>query len=315
MADVASQATTTAASVAELNATADVPSLPLNPGPYDELHRKCREVFPMCFEGAKVMLQKGLSNNFQVTHTISISKALMGYRFGATYVGEKHMGPGESYPVLLGDMDPNGNTSATVIHQFGNNWRVKLQSQTQQSKLAAAHLNVERRGRFSTLGITIANPNLVAKSGVLVGHYLRRVTEKLDIGAELVYQRDRQIPGSQYSVLSYALRYFAQNWTATATFNSSTLHACYYHKQTPNLQFGVEFESNFRVGESCTTLAYQVDVPEADMTLRASCDTNWTVAAVMEKKLSQQVPFSLALSGMLNHAKNEGKFGIGFVVG
>ena len=43
------------------------PLYPLNPGAYDELHRKCRDIFPMCFEGAKAMLQKGLSNNFQVS--------------------------------------------------------------------------------------------------------------------------------------------------------------------------------------------------------------------------------------------------------
>jgi mitochondrial import receptor subunit TOM40 len=119
----------------------------------------------------------------------------MGYRFGATYVGEKQAGPGEAFPVLLGDMDASGNTSATVLHQFGDKWRVKLQSQIQQSKLAAAHLNVERRGRYSTLGMTIANPNLVAKSGVVVGQYLRRITENLDIGAEIVYQRERALPG------------------------------------------------------------------------------------------------------------------------
>lgn len=262
------------------------------------------------------MLQKGLSNNFQVTHTLSISKALMGYRFGATYVGDKHTGPGEAFPVLLGDMDPSGNTSATVLHQFNNNWRVKLQSQVQQSKLAAAHLNVERRGRFSTFGLTIANPNLVAQSGVVVGQYLRRITECFDLGVELVYQREKALPGSQVSVLSYAARYFAPTWTASATFGASGVHACYYHKQAQNLQFGVEFESNFRQGESSTTFAYQVDVPEADMVFRASIDTNWTVGAVMEKKLSQQIPFSLALSGMVNHAKGtEGKFGIGFVVG
>lgn len=29
----------------------------------------------------------------------------MGYRFGATYVGDKHTGPGEAFPVLLGDVD------------------------------------------------------------------------------------------------------------------------------------------------------------------------------------------------------------------
>lgn len=121
--------------------------------------------------------------------------------------------------------------------------------------------------------------------------------------------------GGQASVMSYAARYTTPIWTASAQIGETGLHACYHHKQSPTLQFGVEFETNFRLGESLTTFAYQVEVPEADMTLRASCDTNWTVGAVMEKKLSQSLPFSLALSGMLNHVKNEGKFGIGFVVG
>jgi mitochondrial import receptor subunit TOM40 len=73
------------------------------------------------------------------------------------------------------------------------------------------------------------------------------------------------------------------------------VHACYYHKQAPTLQFGVEFESNFRAGEASTTFAYQVEVPEADMTFRASVDTNWTIGAVMEKKLSQQVMNQIAI--------------------
>lgn len=37
-----------------------------NPGSYEELHRKTRDIFPMCFEGAKFMVQKGLSSHFQV---------------------------------------------------------------------------------------------------------------------------------------------------------------------------------------------------------------------------------------------------------
>jgi hypothetical protein len=45
------------------------------------------------------------------------------------------------------------------------------------------------------LGITIANPNLVAKSGVVVGQYLRRLTERFDLGVEMVYQRERALPG------------------------------------------------------------------------------------------------------------------------
>jgi hypothetical protein len=44
-------------------------------------------------------------------------------------------------------------------------------------------------------------------------------------------------------------------------------------------------------------------------------DTNWTVGGVFEKRLHQNLPFTLALSGMLNHVKAAGKFGIGLIVG
>lgn len=36
------------------------------PFSYEELHAKCRDVLPSCFEGSKFSLMKGMSNHFQV---------------------------------------------------------------------------------------------------------------------------------------------------------------------------------------------------------------------------------------------------------
>lgn len=76
----------------------------------------------------------------------------------------------------------------------------------------------------------------------------------------------------------------------------------------------MEFESNFRLQEAVTTFAYQIEIPE-DIVLKASCDTNWTVAAVLEKKLSRHLPFTFTLSGAFNHVKPQSKFGIGLIIG
>ena len=114
--------------------------------------------------------------------------------------------------------------------------------------------------------------------------------------------------------MSYAVRYTKPNWALAATLSTSAIHATYYHKQAENLQIGVEFESNIRLQEATTTFAYQLEIPDS-LTFRASCDTNWTIGAVLEKRLSKQIPFTLALSGMLNHSKSQGKFGIGLIVG
>ena len=42
------------------------PAEDINPGTVEDIHKECKEVFPMPFEGAKLMVSKMLSNNFQV---------------------------------------------------------------------------------------------------------------------------------------------------------------------------------------------------------------------------------------------------------
>ncbi|VDN60727.1 unnamed protein product [Dracunculus medinensis] len=286
-----------------------------NPGSFDELHRKCRDVFPAFFEGAKAMLQKPLSSHFSVSHTINISSPISSYRIGATYVGAKQTATGEVFPVLLGDTDLDGNTSATFIHQFGEKWRMKLQSQMHGGSLNATQGTFEYRGRLSTLGLTCANIDILNESGIAVGHYLRRMTPRLDLGAELVYQYGKQVPGGQATILSYGGRYTTDKYTASAVIGNGGLHLCYYHKQVENLAFGVEFESNFRAQEAVATFAYQAEIPEEGITMRASIDTNWNVGGVLEKRLSRNLPFTLALSGLINHTKAQGKFGIGLIIG
>lgn len=101
-------------------------------------------------------------------------------------------------------------------------------------------------------------------------------------------------------------------WSGTAGL--SGVHLCYYRKASEQLQFGVEIETNMRVQEAVGTIGYQIDLPKADIVFRGMVDTNWTVAAVMEKKL-QPLPFTFALSGMLNHTKNQFKLGVGLVIG
>ena len=42
--------------------------------------------------------------------------------------------------------------------------------------------------------------------GILIGQYLQRVSSRLDVGSELVYQYGPQIPGEQVAILSLAAR-------------------------------------------------------------------------------------------------------------
>merc|ERR1712156_488353 len=52
------------------------PDTDRNPGTVEELHAKWREMLPMPFVGAKLLVQKGLSNNFQVSHALTMSDCI-----------------------------------------------------------------------------------------------------------------------------------------------------------------------------------------------------------------------------------------------
>lgn len=286
-----------------------------NPGTIEDLNKKCRDVFPVNFEGAKLMLNKGLSNHFQISHTINMSSATpSGYRFGATYVGTKQTSPTEAFPVLLGDIDPNGNLNANIVHQFGSRIRAKMATQVQKSKFSAVQMSSDYRADTYTVSLTLGNPDIINNSGVAVLHYLQSITPSLALGGELVYQKAPTIPGGSLTVLSAAGIYTQGDSTVSGSLSMGGCHLCFHQKASDQVQVGVELEINTRIAECVTTIGYQVDLPKADLVFKGSVDSNWNVGAVLEKKL-QPLPFSFALSGVINHNKAMFRLGCGLIIG
>ncbi|CAM6032222.1 unnamed protein product [Sphagnum compactum] len=286
-----------------------------NPGTMEDLHKKCKEVMPMNFEGAKLMVNKGLSNHFQVSHTINLSSTQpSGYRFGTTYVGTKQISPTEMYPVILGDIDPSGNLNANIIHQISSAVRCKFASQIQNNKVTAAQLTTDYKGLDYTASLTVGNPNIINNSGVIVAHYLQAVTAKVALGGELAYQYGPAVPGGEIAIVSAAARYSSGLSVWSGTLGMAGVHVCYYQRASEQLQLGIELETNFKMQEAVATIGYQIDLPKADLVFKGMVDSNWNVGAVLEKKL-QPLPFSFALSGLLNHSKNQFRLGCGLIIG
>lgn len=286
-----------------------------NPGPLEEIHTRCKNVFPTCFEGARVMLTRGLSNHFQISHTINMSSVTpSGYRFGATYVGTKQISPSEAYPILLGDIDPTGNLNATIIHQIQPKLQAKFGAQVQNSKFQVGQLTLNYKGSDYTASMTVANPDIINNSGVIVLHYLQCVTSRLALGAELAYQKGPAVPGGEIALLSAAAKYSTDNYQVSGTLGVSGVHLCYYQKASKQLQIGVELEANNRIQESVASIGYQVDLPKSEVVFKGHIDSNWSVGAVLEKKLSP-LPFTLAISGLMNHQKSNFRLGVGVLIG
>ncbi|XP_056366193.1 mitochondrial import receptor subunit TOM40B isoform X4 [Oenanthe melanoleuca] len=126
-----------------------------NPGSFDELHRLCKEVFPPQMEGVKLIVTKTLSSHFQVTHTVHMSTlGPSGYRFNATYVGDRQLGPAEVFPTLLGDMDSAGSLNAQALQLLGERLRAK----------AVFQFDGEYRGDDCTATLTLGNPDVLGGS-------------------------------------------------------------------------------------------------------------------------------------------------------
>lgn len=288
-----------------------------NPGTVEDLHNRCKEVFPMAFEGCKLLVQKGLSNNFQVSHSLTMSNMMpSGYRFGATYVGSsKQISVQEAYPILIGDMDPSGNLQANIIHAPTDNLRTKMMVAIQDKKWQSFQMTADYKGKDYTASLTTGNPDLFSGTGMGIAHYLQSVTPKLSLGAELAYQASPQIPGGHIGVLSGLARYSGEDFSLSGTIsNAGSLHACYYQKCSSDLSVGTELETNLRMGQSVATVGYKVDLPRAGFVFKGAVNSDWEVKAVLEKKLLP-IPFTLALCGMINHPKGSFQMGAGLIVG
>ncbi|XP_071958215.1 mitochondrial import receptor subunit TOM40 homolog [Antedon mediterranea] len=291
----------------ELRGNGDLP----NPGNFEELFRRCKEIFPAPLEGCKLMVNKGLSNHFQVNHTVSLSSlADSSYHFGSTYVGTNQTGPGEAFPVLLGDIDTSGSLNAQIIHKLMEGLKTKFVLQTQQTRWMVYQLENEYRGPSYTASVVLANVNPLESTGIIVTQYLQSITKRLALGAELLYHYGQ---GQQQTILTLAGRYTADNWLASGTVGPASCHVAYYHKGK-EVQVGVEFESNFKMQENVTSIGYQVDLPQANVTFKGMVDSNWSVSGVLEKKLLP-MPFTFVISGMINHWKNKSRFGFGLMIG
>ncbi|CAK9303302.1 unnamed protein product [Gordionus sp. m RMFG-2023] len=326
-----------------------------NPGPFEEIHRKCKDVYPMTFEGARLMVNKGLSNHFQISHTLSIGNMNSGYRFGATYVGNKQYSPIEAFPVFLGDMDINGNLNAQILHQPSSNLRYKFVSQIQNNKMVANQFTADYKGKNYTASLTLspnmaqnifASHNILSSitSGIIVAQYLQNVTPSIALGTELMYHRNPESNGAMMispfggamgagmpthnAIMSVGARYTGSNYVASGSLGSAGIKATYWQLISPIFQVGAEVETNPTFGESLATLAYQVNIgsvasqypnPSHNMNSQPSTFRAYidsnATLGATIEKRLTPLPLTLSLSGSLNHAKNMSKFGIGVMLG
>ncbi|ODN05264.1 Mitochondrial import receptor subunit TOM40 1 [Orchesella cincta] len=275
-----------------------------NPGSYEDLSKKCKEIFPQPFEGAKVMINKSLNQGFHVSHTLTMSlHHPSGYRLNDLTSASPAVTPERRPLVLLGEHGPQREALKT-----------KFVVQVMNSKFAGTQFGLDFKGRDFTASATLANFNLFSETGIGVVHFLQAITPKLCVGAELMYQQAPQIPGGAATALTCSGRLTTDESIWSAFAGTNNLGMSYYRRLNEEIQIGVELENSYQQQQFIAAIGYQFELPKANFSMKAMIDNNWTVTGVLEKRLLP-MPFLLSVCGSLNHVKNQFRLGCGFSIG
>ncbi|XP_069797227.1 mitochondrial import receptor subunit TOM40B-like isoform X2 [Narcine bancroftii] len=276
-----------------------------NPGSFERLHRRCKEVFPQQLEGVKLIINKHLSSHFQAAHIIHLSSMLPQYSFKAMYSGDQEADSGETFPQLMGEIDGSGSLNAQCVVMLSNRIRARAAFQTQQERFQTWQFDTQYHGDSFTTTVTLGNPDILNQSVILVAHFLQSVTQNLVLGGEMVYHRR---PSEEGAIFTLAAQYTASQWIGTLNIGRGGAHATYYHRANDQVQVGVGFEASTQTQETTFSFGYQLDIPKANALFRGSLDSNWVVGAALEKRLAP-LPLTLALGAFIDHLKNKLQYG------
>eukprot|EP01135_Chromosphaera_perkinsii_P012401 Nk52_evm12s2657 gene=Nk52_evmTU12s2657 len=280
-----------------------------NPGTFETLHKECKDTFAVQYliDGCKVAFNKGVSQHMQTSHTIGLGSTSQphSYHFGATYMGNN---PQDPNPILVSDIDTDGNMLAQIINRWSDAFMTKIQTNNQGQQWML-QMETEYKGSDFTANLKAINPDIVNETGAFVASYLQSMTPSLSLGAEILYRYGNKLEESQ---INFAGRYKADNWIASGNISQTgVVQATYHHKVNNKVSFAAEFETSLATKESIVTVGYQYDLRQA--TVRGQIDTGYVIAAVLESKIAPGLSF--LLTGMLDHTKDQARFGMGLQMG
>ncbi|XP_050525856.1 mitochondrial import receptor subunit TOM40 homolog 2-like [Daktulosphaira vitifoliae] len=288
-----------------------------NPGCVEDIHKKCKDVFPISFDGLRLVINKGLSNHFYVSHSLLIgtSSQNSSYKFGSTFVGTNQIEAGEYSPLLIGDIDPRGNISTNLIVYPTNKIKIRVGSQFQEFKTANFQVSADYKTERSTSTVCLANPDFLNNSGSYITQSLYALNNSTSVGYELQHHRGPHIPGGSMTIFGLLGKYiYDEATTISSTVNNVSLQCCYHFKASEQLQFAVDLEANLIQRDVNATFGYAAQIPKSDISIKGSIDRKWNISMALEKRLNP-MPFTFALSTNFCPLKHSLKMGCGFVVG
>ena len=173
-------------------------------------------------------------------------------------------------------------------------------------------LEQDYTGRDFTAQLKSINPSILegGLTGMFIGSYLQSVTPRLALGLEGVWTNAGGDMGSE-AALSYAARYKAEDWIASAQLlTQGGLQGSYWRRLTDKVETGVDINlqftglsgANAMMGarkEGSATLGAKYEFSRS--IFRAQVDSQGKVGCLLEKMVA--APVRVTFAGEIDHAK------------
>ncbi|KNC87545.1 hypothetical protein SARC_00369 [Sphaeroforma arctica JP610] len=279
------------------------------PGPFEILHQEVKGIMAQNYliDGAKVSVSKPISENFQVSHSLNMG-GQNNYHFGVNYFGTPAPGIDSPSPVLIGDIDGQGNLMAQIQYMFSERIKGKAVYQTQGANDMTS-LELEYRGNDFSAAVKAINPDVVSENGTWIANYWQSVTQRIAVGAEALYQYHE---GMEDGGMSLGIRWKDDKCTSCVSLApQGTFAVSYGHRVSDKVTLGVELEGSMASKDSVVNVGYEYNLRQS--AVRGQIDSHGVVSGVLENKLAPALSF--LLTGQLDHASGKSMFGLGFVLG
>jgi mitochondrial import receptor subunit TOM40 len=215
-------------------------------------------------------------------------------------------------------MQANLDNERQLMARFNWRWNSALVTKT-MAQLAPGptgqsmvSLENDYTGQDFTASVKAINPSLLegGLTGMVTGEYLQAVTPKLSLGIQALWQRQAMNAGPEM-VLTYAARYKALDWAATAQFVSmGVLQTSYWRRIAEKVEAGVSLNLTYMPGapgmmgaapkaEGLATIGAKYDFRTSQV--RVQIDSQGRIGCHMEKRIVP--PVSVSFVGQIDHVK------------
>lgn len=269
------------------------------------------------FSGLRCDLQKffSISPMFRMQHGFAMgSNVLPPWQLLAMY--------GNSRMLLQGTFSSDQSVSARGNVRWTPRWVTKTQTQIDpRSPQSMVQIENVYNGDDFNASLKLLNPSIMegGLTAIVIGDYMQSITPKLALGLEGVWQRS-SLGAKPETALSYAARYKAADWIASAQVHASgQLGATYWRRLSEKVEAGVDCQLQFAPGmggagmfgglrkEGQTTVGVKYNFLTS--VYRAQIDSAGKVGCVLEKRVAPAITFSFAAE--IDQWKNTHKLGLG----